>query len=792
MSMQASKSLAFVLPQKIGSLAEAEQVIRALYKELDRINRLIYGDLRDVNDVQIPGITTELDNYSLSYPVMESIVFTVSGETVSWTAGKLHYGGTETAISADSTTDAYIYYDFKAAGPPAVLSSSNSKPPIGKFAGVADIWLLCHKKSTNWINVAFANQIIHAGLIQASTITTDLIVARTIVAGAIALGTITADEIHAETITGAEIAASTIEAGHMTVSQLSAIAADMGSITAGSIVSGNISINAATERILFGAATAPMTGIGVFLGKDGADFEFRCGDPENDYIHWDGSVLTINGAAITAPVITNVATGSEIAIQGWTTDIVFSATDSDTVAWSGTKTIKLLDGTTYTIDAGNTGNMEARTYIYFDKNEGEADALQTTTEASTAVGSGKILVAVAQNNVAGKDATFLAFGGGESNAFVGTANIAAEAVTANEIAANTITAGQIQAGTITADEIHAGTITTAEILAGTILATDMTIATLSAISVNMGTITAGKIQVGNIEINADTRQILIGDATSPEAGVGVFLGLDNDEYQFRCGDPAGNYIKWDGSTFTISGDLIATGNIQTDAVTILAYAFTEGPYIGSGDLYISKFIWSEVQTLSVTLTVGEDVNIDAHFVVTNEDAAQQSIRIHLQYRPDNAFEYGTLVTEGFGTTAEFTNGDKTVIGTGTEWLGDPYVNPGDWISRDNKPDYLYRIASVTDNTHLELEDQYQAASSGGGVSYLIQHWWPLYLLSGDGAHGSVAVNPHSQLPIFISYGHTPVLYGQASDKYRLVVRAKDTDDVLLVSHRLIRAFERRR
>ena len=43
--------------------------------------------------------------------------------------------------------------------------------------------------------------------------------------------------------------------------------------------SGNVKIQSTAERILMGAATAPLTGIGIFLGKDGADYEFRAGNP---------------------------------------------------------------------------------------------------------------------------------------------------------------------------------------------------------------------------------------------------------------------------------------------------------------------------------------------------------------------------------------------------------------------------------------------------------------------------------------------------------------------------------
>ena len=107
-------------------------------------------------------------------------------------------------------------------------------------------------------------------------------------------------EIDDDSISTPKLQANSVEAGNINVSTLSAISADMGTITAGKIDVGSIEINAATERILFGAATAPTTGTGIFLGKDGSDYEFRVGDPSGQNMHWDGSTLTVTTAGITA------------------------------------------------------------------------------------------------------------------------------------------------------------------------------------------------------------------------------------------------------------------------------------------------------------------------------------------------------------------------------------------------------------------------------------------------------------------------------------------------------------
>jgi len=88
--------------------------------------------------------------------------------------------------------------------------------------------------------------------------------------------------------------------------------------------------------------------------------------------------------------------------------------------------------TTFNIGTGNTGNMAAVTYIYFDKAV-SITALQITTTAATAVGANKILIAVAQNNsVITSEATLQVYGG-SGGILLKADNIAAGSITANEI-----------------------------------------------------------------------------------------------------------------------------------------------------------------------------------------------------------------------------------------------------------------------------------------------------------------------------------------------------------------------
>jgi len=144
--------------------------------------------------------------------------------------------------------------------------------------------------------------------------------------------------------------------------------------------------------------------------------------------------VTLTGSVIA----TDFQPGTDIAIQGWSSSVAFVASDYRTVTWSagGTGQIKILDGTTYTIAAGTTGNISAKTYIYLDINV-STTVLQITTTAATAVGKGKILVCVAENNAdTSSKASFQAFGGyGGNSLFVDS--LAANSASTNEFVSNT-------------------------------------------------------------------------------------------------------------------------------------------------------------------------------------------------------------------------------------------------------------------------------------------------------------------------------------------------------------------
>lgn len=150
--------------------------------------------------------------------------------------------------------------------------------------------------------------------------------------------------------------------------------------------------------------------------------------------------------------------------------------------------------------------MAAKTYIYLDVNVSET-AYQTTTTATTAVGAGKVLVAIAENGTG--EATYQVING-QGGVNIDASSIVAGSITGNEIAASTITAGKI------------------------------TVTSLSAISTNMGTVTV------------DSSGYIRGGATGYLTGTGFFLGYDTDAYKFHVGNPSGNNMRWTGTELIIN------------------------------------------------------------------------------------------------------------------------------------------------------------------------------------------------------------------------------------------------
>lgn len=222
-------------------------------------------------------------------------------------------------------------------------------------------------------------------------------------------------------------------------------------------------------------------------------------------------------------------TATPLAVNNWAYSGTWSVTDADTVAW-GSGTLTTSDGGSYSISGSNTGNMAAKTYIYFDLGT-SSTAFQTTTTAATAIGDGKILIAIAQNGTG--EANYMVMNDKQAN--IDAANIVAGSITANEIAANAVTA------------------------------TKISVSSLSAIAADMGTLTTGIIN-----LSSGTAYIKSGQSAY-DSGTGFWLEYNSGTPRFSIGNSTGSKMTWDGSALDVVG------------VSQVSKYFTAGEALTAGD-----------------------------------------------------------------------------------------------------------------------------------------------------------------------------------------------------------------
>lgn len=102
------------------------------------------------------------------------------------------------------------------------------------------------------------------------------------------------------------------------------------------------------------------------------------------------------------------------------------------------------------------------------------------------------------------------------------------------------------------------------------------------INATTGAITSFTLTTGTITL--DTSGYVRGGATDYLTGTGVFLGYSGAAYKFSVGNPAGNYIGWNGTTLTIIGNQVdvqtfdanGTWTKPTGAKTVVVQAWGGG------------------------------------------------------------------------------------------------------------------------------------------------------------------------------------------------------------------------
>jgi hypothetical protein len=123
-----------------------------------------------------------------------------------------------------------------------------------------------------------------------------------------------------------------------------------------------------------------------------------------------------------------------------TTDISFSSTDYNTAAWTAGNLFFANGAASGTIDAGNTGDITAKTYVYYDSDK--PTTLQTTADIKSAQGATRVMLAIIEVGESGKACkiTPIIASGLSMN------------ITAEQITVNQLDALSTNTGTLTVDE----------------------------------------------------------------------------------------------------------------------------------------------------------------------------------------------------------------------------------------------------------------------------------------------------------------------------------------------------
>jgi len=263
--------------------------------------------------------------------------------------------------------------------------------------------------------------------------------------------------------------------------------------------------------------------------------------------------VAITGGSVTGTPISAIpnSTATDISLLSLTHNLVFSVTDADTIAWAS-GTITLSNGRTFSISAGNTGNMAALTYIYLDT-AASTTVLQTTTTYSTAMGANKVLIGTAQNHAV--TASFIPFQGGQP----------------------LVDGTQIGALSVLAANIADATITNAKIF-------DLAVSKLTA-----GTITSKSLNLAVADGSGDAEirsGIATGDFDNAGNASGFIMGVDDsdaDKVKFYFGNADAN-VSFNGTTFSITGNSNSKKNYPAAEAITAADAVAVGLYAADGGI----------------------------------------------------------------------------------------------------------------------------------------------------------------------------------------------------------------
>jgi hypothetical protein len=344
------------------------------------------------------------------------------------------------------------------------------------------------------------------------------------------------------------------------------------------------------------------------------------------------SNVTINGSQLTPGTIPQ--TTLDVSNWGWGQTCAFSSTDLNTVSW-GVGIFKSADGTSYNISAGNTGNMAGKTYIYLSLLDSTTTYLTTTTPA-TAVGIGKVLIAVAN-----PDTTTATYNLSEATQIVG------DNILANSINASKIITGQLIVGT----NVGLGT---AQDSSGvtTIIGNTVTTGFVNALSIK-----AGSVAAENITGTTISGKTIIG-STLQTATSGWNVNITLDTVQIRNGSTVMGY--WQGNnpianqayleTYEIGVDYLDVDQIRGLSNTNIIYCRGLYPSSNGGySLGSTSYYWSTCHANvltgpsgSIELNQSGRIQVNTHF----DPNSAGSLNSGGSVRYWNDISYKTLTDRG--------------------------------------------------------------------------------------------------------------------------------------------------
>jgi hypothetical protein len=183
-----------------------------------------------------PPSNTTAGNYLWSITVPLTVSATTTTSTLDWTntsyaIRSIAYNGANGTNGTNGAPGAATFVITRVANDSSEPTPAEVFALLGRYAVAGDICTVSYNNQNN----AVVYRYITAWSLFVTYITGSLIVDNTITGDKVAANTITGTNIAGTTITGSNIAGSTITANKLSVTQLSAISADLGTITAGTI-----------------------------------------------------------------------------------------------------------------------------------------------------------------------------------------------------------------------------------------------------------------------------------------------------------------------------------------------------------------------------------------------------------------------------------------------------------------------------------------------------------------------------------------------------------------------------